>query len=341
MDASRKLQVTGRNTFIVSLPHEWVSRRGVKRGDAVYLNENEDGTLTLSLTQAKKEQRRCSIDVSGIASDDAMRNVVSAYVSGAGTIVLRGEGMSTIAEEARRVLSGVEITDESSESLTLRVLTFEDIDFDGIIKRAFNVTNSMFGLSAAAFGEKAADVFTEMSRKEDDVDRLYLLLLRTMCISGFTNREAVFKAIAAKSIEKVGDHLLDICSLAKSAGPSQQAVEMLARSAAVYAAAYRALSTNELDRGQFAAARHEYLAALQKAEASLKKEGDAARMLAQKGVLDRTLKIIRYSEDMIESSTDMYFARMETCPEVGMPKERGGEAQGGVQEARRNHRRAV
>ncbi|MCI0503302.1 phosphate uptake regulator PhoU [Candidatus Micrarchaeota archaeon] len=323
MDAPRKIQITGRNTFIVSLPHEWITKRSVNKGDAIYLNENGDGTLTLSLKQAKKGVKSCTIEVSKNAAEAAMRNIVSAYVGGAGTIVLRGQGMSTIAEEARRVLAGVEITDETGDALTLRVLSFEDINIDGIIKRAFNVTNSMFELSAAAYSEKGADVFTEISRKEDDVDRLYLLLLRTMCVEGFSSREAVFKAIAAKSIEKVGDHLLDICLDAKEAGPYPLVAGLLERSAKVYASAYRALSTNELDRGQFTEAKNEYMAYLQKAESGLKKESDKTRMLALKAVLDKSLKIIRYSEDMIESSTDMYFARMESVPDDGIRTDDG------------------
>jgi phosphate uptake regulator len=328
MDTPRKIQITGRNTFIVSLPHEWISKRSVNKGDSIYLNENDDGTLTLSLKQAKRGLKTCNIEVSKNAVEASMRNIVSAYVGGAGTIILRGQGMSTIAEEARRVLAGVEITDETSDVLTLSVLSFEDVNIDGIIKRAFNVTNSMFELSASAYSDKGADVYTEISRKEDDVDRLYLLLLRTMCIEGFSSREAVFKAIAAKSIEKVGDHLQDICSDAKASGPNPLVAGLIERSAKVYAAAYRALATNELDRGQFAEAKKEYLAYLQKAEATLKKESDTSRMLTLKAILDKSVKILRYSEDMMESSTDMYFAKMESVADThegaGGQGERGG-----------------
>ncbi len=314
MNIPRKIQLTGRNTYIVSLPHEWVAKRGVSKGDALYLNENGDGTLTLSLEQARKELKTCVIEVSREDADSAMRNIVSAYVGGAGTIILRGKGKSTIAEEARRVLSGVEITDESGDSLTLRVLKFDDINIDGIIRRAYNVTNSMFELSIAAYVE-GADTYTEMSRKEDDVDRLFLLLLRTMCIEGFSGKDVVFKAIAAKSIEKVGDHLLDICADAKSSGPNPAIAELIRLSREVYSSAYQALYENELDRGQFAKAKKAYSDYLAFAESALKKEKSASRMLAIKALLEKCSKIPRYSADIIESSTDMYFARMEDAKE--------------------------
>jgi phosphate uptake regulator len=313
MNIPRKIQLTGRNTYIISLPHEWVARRGVSKGDALFLNENGDGTLTLSLEQEKKELKTCAIEVSRDEPDSAMRNIVSAYVGGAGTIVLRGKGKSTIAEEARRVLSGVEITDESGDTLTLRVLKFDDIDIDGIIKRAFNVTNSMFELSISAY-EEGADSYTEISRKEDDVDRLYLLLLRTMCIEGFSGKDVVFKAIAAKSIEKVGDHLLDICADARATGRNETVAALIRLSKEVYASAYQALSENELDRGRYAKAKREYLGFYKNAESMLKKEKSTSRMLTMRALLEKSNKILRYSEDMIESSTDMYFARMENPP---------------------------
>lgn len=310
MDLPRKIQLTGRNTYIVSLPREWVSKMGISKSDAVYINEMGDGTLTVSLKETRRELKSCSIDVSMDTHDVSMRNIVSAYVGGAGTIILRGKDMSTIAEEARRVLSGVEITDESSDSLTLRVLAFEDINMDGIIKRAYNVTHSMFGLAESAYSGEKADVLVEMARKEDDVDRLYLLLLRETTIEGFQNRKDVFKLIAAKSIEKIGDHLLDICAAAKDGAPDPNVVRLLGMGSEMYASAYQVLESSELDRGEFAQKRIEFKAQLEKDEAALKKEKDAKVALPKKAMLERCRKILRYSEDMMESSTDMYFAAL-------------------------------
>lgn len=317
MDLPRKIQLTGRNTYIVSLPHEWIVRKGITKGSGVFVAENNDGSLTLSLEERKRELKGVSIAVSKGAKQQAMRNIVAAYVGGAGTITLTGQGMSTIAEEARRVLSGVEITDESKGTLTLRVLAFEDINIDGIIKRAFNVTNSMFELSVSAYSDEKADVFTEMSRKEDDVDRLYLLLLRTMYLEGFEDKDDLFKLIAAKSIEKIGDHLLDICENASDSAPNATVAALLEKGEEMYAAAYEVLSSNELDRGLFEEKKRDFVAMFDRADAAVKDEKDAGRMLAMKAMLEKCGKILRYSEDLMESCTDMYFAALETGPPKG------------------------
>jgi len=309
MDLPRKIQLTGRNTFIVSLPHEWVEKRGVAKGDAVYLNENEDGTLTFSLKPAERAQKTCVIEVSPGATETSMRNIVSAYVSGAGKIVLRGKGMSTVAEEARRILSGVEISEETENELELSILAFDDLDVDSIIKRAFNVTNSMFNLATVMYRD-GSDVLVEISRKEDEVDRLYLLVLRNFGM-GKDPKNQVFKAIAAKSIEKVSDHLEDICSSGKGVYPNKLIGGLLDRSAGVYSAAYDAFSKNEVDKGAFSDAKTQYLSDFEKVDETLKKEKNASRMLTLRSLCEKCNKVLRYSEDIMESGTDIVFADME------------------------------
>lgn len=306
----RKIQLTGRNTFIVSLPHEWVEKKGVSKGDAVYLAENDDGTLTFSLKPAARELKTCAMEVSSAALDNSMRNIVSAYVGGAGRIVLRGKGMSTMAEEARRILSGVEISEESDRELVLRVLAFEDLDVDGIIKRAFNVTHSMFHLAIGMYKD-GSDVLTEVSRKEDEVDRLYLLLLRNLGMGRGGPRNIVFKAIAAKSIEKVSDHIQDICTTGKSVCPSPLMAKLLEKSIAVYSSAYEAFSNKDTNAAAFEEAKKQYLADFGRVDEILKKEKNTSKMLTLRSLSEKCNKVLRYSEDIMESGSDMVFAEME------------------------------
>ena len=239
-----------------------------------------------------------------------MRNIVSAYVGGAGRIILKGKGMNTFAEEARRVLSGVEISEENSDELVLRVLAFDDMQLDNIIKRQSAVTHSMFELAGSAFKDKA-DVLVEISRKEDEVDRLYLLLLRNLCIGRYASSDAAFKAIAAKSIEKMSDHLEDICVQGKAMAPNPVIANLIAKTGKAYSAAFKAFSMNELDQGEFTNARREYTMAIEKAETDLKREKNITKVLALRSLFEKCDKLMRYSEDIMESSGDIVFAKAE------------------------------
>jgi phosphate uptake regulator len=281
----------------------------VSKGDAVYLSENSDGSLILSLKEARKELKTVSIELSQ-SSEIAMRNVVSAYVGGAGKIVLKGTGTNSIAEEARRVLSGIEIAEEEGNTLTLRILAFDDLQIDNVIKRAYNVTANMFDL-AIKFFRDGGEVLTEISRKEDEVDRLYLLLLRNVTVGRYLGKESVFKVISAKSIEKVSDHMEEICSYGKTHAPNALIAGLLEKSAKMYSVAYQSLSKAELDRGEFAAAKRAYLVDYEKVDGILKKEKDASRMLTLRSLAEKCNKVLRYSEDIMESSSDLAFAQME------------------------------
>lgn len=308
MDESRRIQKTGRSTFIVSLPSDWVNKKGVNKGDSVYLEENQDGTLTLSLKKNEKTAKSSTISVSSSSFDSSLRNIVSAYVGGAERIVLKGNGTSTVAEEARRILSGVEIAEENGDEIILQILNFENLSIDGIFKRLFNVTQSMFVLAIESY-KTGQDVTTELSRKEDDVDRLYLMLLRNLCIGHSPANESVFKSIAAKGMEKISDHIEDLCVSGKEIIPNPSIANMLEKSLKVYSAAFDSFANNTADSREFTDAKYSYEVDFKKIDITLKKEKNASKMLAIKSISEKCNKIVRYSEDIMESGSDLLFAR--------------------------------
>ncbi|MEW6723177.1 MAG: phosphate uptake regulator PhoU [Candidatus Micrarchaeota archaeon] len=309
MDVPRKIQLTGRSTYIVSLPHEWVGKHSIGKGAMVYTREEKDGSLVLSLKEAKGERKSISIQITE-NRHMSMRNIVAAYVGGAGTIVIKGKGVSTFAEEARKLLSGVEISDEQGEEISLRVMAMEDLDVDKLLKRAYNVTQGMSSLCAEYY-RSGADHSTELSRKEDEADRLYLLILRSLCIGGYPADEAVFKAIAAKSMEKASDHLTEVYLSGQDAAPNEGFAVLVEKSFATYAAAYRAFAENSPGLSDFTAAMVAYSQHHKALEEGLKKEKSPQKMLAARSLLEKCRKVVKYAEDVMESSTDLYFVRLE------------------------------
>jgi len=308
MDEARRIQKTGRSTFIVSLPSEWISKKGVNKGDSIYLVENSDGTLTLSLKKSEKSSKSCTISVSLSSFDNSMRNVVSAYVGGADRIVLTGQGTSTIAEEARRILSGVEIAEENGEEIVLQILTFEKLSIDAIFKRLFNVTHSMFLLAIDSY-KLGTDATVELSRKEDEVDRLYLLLLRNLCVGNCPASESVFKSIAAKGMEKISDHVEDLCVSGKDVLPNPTIANLLDKSLKVYSSAFASFANGNPNEKEFSEAKDAYLVDFKKIDNLLKKEKTASKILALKSLSEKCNKIVRYSEDIMESACDLIFAK--------------------------------
>lgn len=309
MDIPRKIQLTGRSTYIVSLPHEWVVKHSIGKGSMVYTKEEKDGSLLLSLKEAKGERKSISIQITE-NRHMSMRNIVAAYVGGAGTIIIKGKGVSTFAEEARKLLSGAEISDEHGEEVSLRVMAMEDLDVDKLLKRAFNVTQGMAGLCAEYY-RTGTDHATEIERKEDEADRLYLLILRSLSIGGYPADEAVFKAIAAKSMEKASDHLTEVYLSGQGGAPNEDFATLVDKSFAAYAAAYKAFAENIPGLGEFTAAMVAYSQHHKALEEGLKKEKNLQKVLAVRSLLEKCRKVVKYAEDVMESSTDLAFAQME------------------------------
>ena len=59
MAYKRKIQLTGKSTYTISLPREWIDRMKIDQGDELSVLEQTDGTLIISKeflsTQKEKE----------------------------------------------------------------------------------------------------------------------------------------------------------------------------------------------------------------------------------------------------------------------------------------------
>ncbi|MBI5036677.1 phosphate uptake regulator PhoU [Candidatus Micrarchaeota archaeon] len=206
----RRVQKTGRSTYIVSLPKPWVEAKGVKKGDVVSLEENEDGSIQLSI----KTERRLHAEIDADETF-ALRKTISAYIAGAQRIVLKGRNAPILAEQARQHLSAVDVIEEKKDEIALRVFaTGHEFKLETLLKRMHAVVLSMFDLAEKAYTE---DVYETISKREKEMNRLYTLTLRSM---GSERGSSLFKfdTLIAKSLENIGDELEQYCRERPHAG---------------------------------------------------------------------------------------------------------------------------
>ncbi len=322
MDLVRKIQITGSNTYILSLPHSWIEKNHVTKGAQVYLRETSEGALQLSISSSSNVEKKHTISVSKTVLAHAIRNIVSTYVSGASTIILKGEETYTVAEEARRILSGVEITDETENLIVMKIRTdFTDLQYDSILRRIYNITRSMFLLTIKSF-ETSEKQQEEIKRKESEVDRLYLLALRQVSSSSTRppQDEAVFKSIAAKAIEKISDHLETTYFEGSQFMPNKEIAKLLSKALDVYAVAYGFFADGTPGVEEFEREKAIFMRLYESFENSIKKEKDIKRILGFKSILENCLKVIRYSTDIVESGNDLMFAKADELNKENVAK---------------------
>ncbi len=119
-EAVRRVQKTGGGTYAVSLPKRWAELQGVKAGSAAFIAENTDGSLTLR-ARSQADRRKCVVET-GTDVENSLRKVISAYVSGADSIVAKGALAAAVCDEARARLSALETIEESGDEVNWRCL---------------------------------------------------------------------------------------------------------------------------------------------------------------------------------------------------------------------------
>lgn len=243
----RKIQFTGKSTYVLSLPKKWVSELNLKPGDPVTIVRESDNTLSIvsDITRISKE----SVDEASIvvlkedSANSIKRKIVSMYLAGYNIINLKSKlgRISTLQREAareivRRSLVGTEIIADSLDVITIQVLiTLPELSVNTAVRRMFLLSTSMHKDAMLALSELNYELANAVIRSDDEVDRFSLYILRNLVIA--TKNERVLSEIglkntsdclsyrlAVKSIERIADHASKIsekCIFIQSKIPSE------------------------------------------------------------------------------------------------------------------------
>lgn len=228
----RKVQVTGGNSFVVSLPKTWVNDVGLKPKDAVAIISQPDSSLLIiprrELREAEKSE--ASIEVSaGLDKDAVLRHFISYYLAGYDTIRINlGKSdvsfRTAIREGVRKKLVGVEIIEESQSAILTQCLSgYVDLPLKKALERMAIIAAGMITDASAALLKGGAGLAHEVIQRDDEVDRFYHFILRQLNIAvrdrsviqeiGLSSaRDCLGYRLVAKSTERVADHAVSIAA---------------------------------------------------------------------------------------------------------------------------------
>jgi len=229
----RKIQFTGKSSYIVSLPKGWVMDMGLKQGDQVTIVRQ--GTSTLQIIPSKRHTKSVEIEdaMFEINPDDEgaviVRKLVSLYFLGFKTINVKPKSgrlkpsqRFAVKDAVKRVLMGTEITADSTDGITIQVLiNLFELSIDGAFKRMLLIAKSMQNDALLALEEANFDLANEVINSDDEVDRFSFYIIRQLKIAiqnehmlkdmGFENaRSCLGYRVIVKNIERVGDHAVGI-----------------------------------------------------------------------------------------------------------------------------------
>jgi len=225
---TRKMQLSGGSTYIISLPKNWIDKLKIKVGENITIVKNSNQSLTLfPRDRINKEKKRIAIIPSSQkeSGDAIKRKVIAAYLAGYKTIKIQTKGMripvehsKSIRELVRTSMIGTEIVESSSEAIVIQVLTrLPDLSFDTALNRMYLMANNMIKEAVDAFVRADVDHSEEVITMDDEVDRFGLYMRRNLVLA-VGNEEALqeiglqtpsdclaYRSIVTR-IERIADH---------------------------------------------------------------------------------------------------------------------------------------
>ncbi|MDH3191902.1 MAG: phosphate uptake regulator PhoU, partial [Nitrosopumilus sp.] len=227
-EETRKIQFTGKSSYIVSLPKQWIVDLGLKQGDQIRMARKGSSTLELYPPKIeafiqKKEEATIEIDTEEVSS--IVRKLISLYFLGFKTINVKPKTgrlspsqRNTVKEAVKRMLMGSEIISDSSVGITVQVLVnLLELSVDGAFKRMIHLAKSMLSDAILAVKENNLDLAQEVINTDDEVDRFGFYIIRQLKIAiqnehmlkemGLRNaRNCLGYRLVVKNIERTGDH---------------------------------------------------------------------------------------------------------------------------------------
>jgi phosphate uptake regulator len=236
----RRVQRTGRGSFITSLPKEWVEKTGIDRGTEIAFKERDDSTLLLvprKVLEEKKETEKpepkeylVSVD-SKEDPQSVCRRLRALYVVSAELIRIRfksggdfSKHKAAINSLIRNTLLGSEIIDETPNEMTIQIL-INHLEFpvESAIRRMAILAllaNRDAILALKNLDQK--DLIQSVLDGYNDVNRLNLYVVRQLKFGiernlfrelGFrTPKEFLSYRLVASVIKSIADNAVNIAN---------------------------------------------------------------------------------------------------------------------------------
>ncbi len=216
----RRLQRSKGGSFLLSLPKEWIKRNGLDAGSIIRFAEGEGGALVIRADVGTEWERGSTAvikDPEGIE-----RQIRAHYLLGVDTIVIDLEKRMTpsVRSEVRdaiRKLIGLEIVEEEANSVTVQcLLQPTSMPVRSTLRRAYSLAANMHKEAEEALMKGDVELAEAVSRRDEEVDRLYFLLVRQLRLAirnqsiaerlGVRPAECLDMRMAAKYVETIADY---------------------------------------------------------------------------------------------------------------------------------------
>lgn len=219
----RRVQVTRGGTFFVSVPKEWAYKSGLKRSSVVAMSVTADGRL---IVDPKYNVERVPSTVAIKPSQYLEREIIGKYLLGYDTIRIEAKDRISL-EERKKVkrtssrLIGLEIIEEDYAKILLQCLLEPSALLpEKILRREHSISLSMHRDAVTALVDGDVQLARSVMDRDDEVDRLYFLLVRILRTiiqnPSLSEKLSIYPIdcldyrLAASLVESIGDYSMQI-----------------------------------------------------------------------------------------------------------------------------------
>ncbi len=222
----RTLQQTGGksgSSFLIILPKDWVVRQKLSKGDPVVVAEREDGCLIIDPRLSKAGETRST---TAELEYNLRWEITSRYLLGYDEIrIVSKEPITNVQrDELKQVIKrfvALEITEEDDHQIILRCLVDPaTLPVSTVMRRMNQIASRMIADSLKVYFEGSKEGAEEVIQRDEDVDRLFFLIVRELRsavqyprmseVMKITPVEALDYRLAAQYIERIADLAVDI-----------------------------------------------------------------------------------------------------------------------------------
>ena len=178
---TRKLQLIGGSSYMITLPKEWVLLNKLKQGEEIVLQiQNE--SIVVYPKKRGREIIGTTIKLTKTDKNFLAKFMYALYMLGLDEIVLECDEIPpTLVDDLSDIvhsLIGMEIIDLSENRIVLQCLTTHDLDITNVLKRKVQIASRIFNKIEACIKTGDTAEISNISRLEKDTDRLYFLAVR-------------------------------------------------------------------------------------------------------------------------------------------------------------------
>lgn len=311
---TRRIQLTGGSTYIISLPSKWIKDNRLEKGSELTIEET-NGNLYLTHGSPEKAELVKKINIEGrVDLENFQRALTSIYISDFDTLIIKSsqyidQQLRETVRKFSRLVMGVEIFEESSRTIVLQnVLDSTSFPMSNAVRRMSLNVETMIGDVVKGIEDNDLKLLESVINRDDDVDRYQLYVYRAVNRKKAEDNNSIFLLIFSRILERIADHAVNICKIWTNSDVQNREIaapvsQFLNQAGALYNFAVEAFYARKFDPlNSVISRKSEFIEAKQEL---LKHAGKSKESFIITSISEEILRIALYATDVAELAMDI------------------------------------